>query len=165
MNVIPIRKMVKPANKYIHFNKKLNQLWILRIVTCHFLPSCYISMNLFSKHLTYRLLFQIPLKREWKCVTLMVVICSDPCSSIISSVSKLKNVLITAIFKAWVTSFDVILPSNPIIPTLVNLTQQSWLLAWKLGLATYLFFFFFSFKFTMVCLYLVTTPVWTPLST
>ena len=73
----------------------------------------------------------------------MVVICSDPCSSIISSVSKLKNVLITAIFKAWVTSFDVILPSNPIIPTLVNLTQQSWLLAWKFGLATYLFFFLF----------------------
>lgn len=56
--------------------------------------------------------------------------------------SDLKNVLITAILKERMTSFDVILPSNPISLTLVNLTQQS--LAWKLGLVTY-----GSLKFTM----------------
>lgn len=61
---------------------------------------------------------------------------SDSCSSIISPVSEWKNVLITAILKELVTSFDVILPSNPISPTLVNLTQQLWLLAWKLDPAT-----------------------------
>lgn len=64
----------------------------------------------------------------------------DSCSSIISPVLELKNVLITAILKERVTSFDVILPSNPISPTLVNLTQQSWPLAWKFGPATYSFF-------------------------
>lgn len=70
----------------------------------------------------------------------MVVIRSDSCSTTISPVFERKNVLITAILKERVTSFDVILPSNPISPTLVNLTQQSWLLAWKSEPATYWFF-------------------------
>lgn len=74
------------------------------------------------------------------CVTGVVVMRSASCSTIIYPVSELKNVLITAILKEKVTSFDVILPSNPISPTLANPTQQWWPLAWTSGPASYWFF-------------------------
>lgn len=59
-------------------------------------------------------------------ITWVVLIHSDSCPAIISPVSELKNVLITAILQERVTSFDVTLPSNPISPTLVNFTQHWW---------------------------------------